>query len=136
MDDLITIIGRNFVDIESEGWISKGVELYFTGGWQETLTRAVSDVCGAESTTEVQYSPVKCEYINCILKKLQGLLQQKWALNNFKVKTHFHKTLRAVQVKGKRVPIHVLPKVEAAMKNLLKEGRSEKLGKKPMVALS
>ena len=46
---------------------------------------------------------------------------------NHVVNTNFHSRLIPVQEKGRRVPIHILDKVEKEIKNLVADGHIEKL---------
>ena len=82
-----------------------------------------------ESNKEVHYSPVQRKYIKLVLRDFHGLFEWKTAPTKYEVRTHFHEPLRSVQVKWKEVSIHVLPKDEATIENLLKEGHIENLGK-------
>ena len=62
------------------------------------------------------------------MRKFQGPFEQKSALKNCEIGTHFYEPFPPVQLQ-KGVPIYVLAKVEATIKNLLKEAHIEKLSK-------
>ena len=63
------------------------------------------------------------------MKDFKELFERQGALKNCEGRTHFHEPLRTFQVKGKRVAIHVLPKVEETIQELLRYGHTVNLGK-------
>ena len=89
-EDIIKIIGKIVVRIESEGWISEGAELFITGEEvrkrdiigknllpsleieerQMRISRVVSDSArGPQEQRQIEYSPIQRNYIKCILGK-------------------------------------------------------------------
>ena len=77
-----------------------------------------------------KFSPVQRKYIKIILKDFIELFKRRWSLKNCEVITHFPEPLRPVQIKGRRVPIHVLEKVleEETIKGLLQDGKIVSFG--------
>ena len=78
-DDVTKIIGRTFVDIESEGCIARGGEFFITEGGhcdilptmrnetrQRESTRRVYEVgSGTVDTSAIEFFRIQRKYINC-----------------------------------------------------------------------
>ena len=84
---------------------------------------------GPQDQRQTEYSPIQRKYISIILGEFEELFECKGLLENCEVRTHFHQPLQPIEKKGKQVPIHVLPKVEETIENLLRDGHIVNLGK-------
>ena len=66
---------------------------------------------------------------NFFLYRFKDFFEQKGMLKNCNVRSHSNDPLRLIQVKGKRVSIHILPKAEEIIRGLIEIGHIVKLGK-------
>ena len=76
-----------------------------------------------------QETPSQSEFITYISRHFPGLIKRTGRSKNFIVNTYFNEPLKPIQVKGKRIPIHLLPKVKSCIDQLLRDGHIEKLSR-------
>ena len=80
---------------------------------KKSVAASVNKVVADSTETPMRnYFVTQCKYIKLKFRDFKELLERQGALKNCEVRTHFHEPLRPIQVKGKRFPILVLPKVE------------------------
>ena len=76
-----------------------------------------------------QETPSQSEFKTYVSRQFSGLIKRTGRSKNFIVKTYFKEPLKPIQVKGKRIPIHLLPKVKSCIDQLLRDGHIEKLSR-------
>ena len=60
-------------------------------------------------------------------KEFPDLISRNGKSKNHTVNSKFHKNYRVIHQKGRKVPIHLQPKVKIELEKLLNEGHIEKL---------
>ena len=76
-----------------------------------------------------QETPSQSEFKTYISRQFPGLIKRTGRSKNFIVNTYFNEPLKPIQVKGKRIPIHLLPRVKSCIDQLLRDGHFEKLSR-------
>ena len=74
-------------------------------------------------------TPLQREFKLYISGRFPDLKNRTGRSKNFMVNTYFNETIKPIQVKGKRIPIHLLPKVKLCIDQLLRDGHIEKLSR-------
>ena len=74
-----------------------------------------------------QDTPSQNEFKEYIPRQFSVLIKRSGRSKNFIVNTYFNEPIKPIQVKGKRIPIHLLPKVKLCIDQLLRYGHVEKL---------
>ena len=74
-----------------------------------------------------QETPSQSEFKIYISKHFSDLIKRTGRSKNYVVNTYFNEPLKPIQVKGKRIPIHLLPKV--CIDQILRDGHIEKLSR-------
>ena len=73
--------------------------------------------------------PSQSEFKAYISRQFSDLIKRSGRSKNFIINTYFNEPLKPIQVKGKRIPIHLLPKVKQCIDQLLRDGHIEKLSR-------
>ena len=76
-----------------------------------------------------QDTPSQSKFKEYISRQFSDLIKRSGRSKNFIVNTYFNEPIKPIQVKGKRIPIHLLPKVKLCMFQLLRDGHIEKLSR-------
>ena len=76
-----------------------------------------------------QETPSQREFKLYISKHFSDLIKRTGRSKNYVVNTYFNEPIKPIQVKGKRIPIHLLPKVKLCIDQLLSDGHIEKLSR-------
>ena len=76
-----------------------------------------------------QETPSQSEFKTYISKQLPDLIKRTGRSKNFIVNTYFNEPIKPIQVKGKHIPIHLLPKIKLCIEQLLTDGHIEKLSR-------
>ena len=76
-----------------------------------------------------QETPSQSEFKIYISKHFSDFTKRTGRSKNFVVNTYFNEPIKPIQVKGKRIPIHLLPKVKLCIDQLLRDGHIEKLSR-------
>ena len=76
-----------------------------------------------------QETPSQSEFKTYISKQLPDLIKRTGRSKIFIVNTYFNEPIKPIQVKGKHIPIHLLPKVKLCIEQLLTDGHIEKLSR-------
>ena len=76
-----------------------------------------------------QETPSQSEFKTYISKQFSDLIKRTGNSKNFIVNTYFNEPIKPIQVKGKRIPIHLLPKVKLCIDQLLRDGHIKKLSR-------
>ena len=76
-----------------------------------------------------QETPSQSEFKTYISKQFSELIKRTGRSKNFIVITYFNEPTKPIQVKGKRIPIHLLPKVKLCIDQLLRDGHIGKLSR-------
>ena len=76
-----------------------------------------------------QETPSQSESKTYISQHFSDLIKRTGRSKNFVVNTYFNEPIKPIQVKGKRIPIHLLPKVKLCIDQLLRDGHIEKLSR-------
>ena len=76
-----------------------------------------------------QETPSQSEFKTYISKHFSDLIKRTGRSKNFVVNTYFNEPIKPIQVRGKRIPIHLLPKVKLCIDHLLRDMHIEKLSR-------
>ena len=76
-----------------------------------------------------QDTPLQSEFKTYISRRFSDLIKRSGRSKNFIINTYFNEPIEPIQVKGKRIPIHLLPKVKLRIDQLLRDGHIEKLSR-------
>ena len=76
-----------------------------------------------------QDTPSQSEFKAYITRQFSDLIKRSGRSKNFIVNTYFNEPIKPIQVKGKRIPIHLLPKVKLCIDQLLRDDHIEKLSR-------
>ena len=76
-----------------------------------------------------QETPSQSDFKIYISKHFSDLIKRTGRSKNFVVNTYFNEPIKPIQVKGKRISIHLLPKVKLCIDQLLRDGHIEKLSR-------
>ena len=76
-----------------------------------------------------QDTPLQSEFKAYISSQFSDLIKRSGRSKNFIVNTYFNEPIKPIQVKGKHIPIHLLPKVKLCIDQLLRDGHIEKLSR-------
>ena len=70
-----------------------------------------------------EFLPIQPKFVRSIFDLFKDFFERKETRErrNCEICTNFHDPLRPIQVKGKRVPIHILPRAEETIGCLLKD---------------
>ena len=74
-----------------------------------------------------QETPSQSEFKAYISRQFSDLIKRSGRSKNFIINTYFNEPLKPIQVKGKRIPIHLLPKL--CIDQLLRDDHIEKLSR-------
>ena len=77
------------------------------------------------SPTQLRKTPNNVSSEN-LFEQLPNITTRVGRSKNFKVNTYFIDPVKPIQVKGKRIPIHLLPKVKLCVDQFLKDGHIQK----------
>ena len=76
-----------------------------------------------------QETPSQSEFKAYISRQFSDPIKRSGRSKNFIINTYFNEPIKPIQVKGKRIPIHLLPKVKLCIDQLLRDGHIEKLSR-------
>ena len=74
-------------------------------------------------------TPIQREFKLYISGRFPDLLKRTGRSKNFTVNTCFNEPIKPIQVKGKRRPIHLLPKRKSCIDQLIRDGHVDKLSR-------
>ena len=78
---------------------------------------------------QIQDTLSQSEFKAYISRQFSDLIRRSGRSKNFIINTYFNEQLKPKQVKGKRIPIHLFPKVKLCIDQLLRDGHIEKLSR-------
>ena len=76
-----------------------------------------------------QDTPLQSEFKTYISRRFSEPIKRSGRSKNYLINTYFNEPIKPIQVKGKRIPIHLLPKVKLCIDQLLRDGHIEKLSR-------
>ena len=76
-----------------------------------------------------QDTPSQSGFKEYIPRQFSDLIKRSGRSKNFIVNTYFNEPIKPIQVKEKRIPIHLLPEVKLCTDQLLRDGHIEKLSR-------
>ena len=76
-----------------------------------------------------QETPSQSEFKAYISRQISDLIKRSGRSTNFIINTYFNEPIKPIQVKGKRIRIHLLPKVKLCIHQLLTDGHIEKFSR-------
>ena len=143
MNNTINITGKVIVPIFSNGWSHKECHFFVTQGDErnilgnDNLPKVGIEVSQKQYTTLTNKRTCKSinsvtsldidNEIDIISKTIKQLFLRIGKLKNQTKITHFHEPLKPIQLKGRRVPLHLLNSVKSEFYRLKSEGNIKKL---------
>ena len=142
-DNAINISGKMKLSVFSNGWSDNDCHFFLTEGHERNILGNVNlPKVGIEVSQK--YFPhfqikKQCESINSISqtdkdreilnisKSFKNLFLRIGKIENQIKITHFHEPLKPIQLKGRRVPLHLLDSVKTELNRLKDEGIIKKL---------
>ena len=142
-NNAIKITGKVIVPIFSNGWSHKECHFFLTQGHErnilgnDNLPKVGIEVSQKQYTTLTNKRTCKSinsvtsfdidNEIEMISKTFKQLFLRIGKIKNQTKITHFHEPLKPIQLKGRRVPLHLLDSVKSELYRLKSEGHIKKL---------
>ena len=89
------------------------------------------NVSSRTTTMTTTTTPLQREFKVYISRRFPDLIKRTGRSKNFMVNTNSNEPIKPIQVKGKQIPIHLLPKVKLCLDQLLRDGHIEKFSRRP-----
>ena len=133
-DDIVQTLGTLKTPVKCNDWkIQKAKNTVVADGFRPILGRDIFDQLGITKSqkpcpnTEVNSIDQLCAIKRSLAKEFPDLISRIGKSKNHTVNSKFHKNYRVIHQKGRKVPIHLQPKVKIELEKLLNEGHIEKL---------
>ena len=128
------MVGEKTKPVRCNDWkIQKAKTTVVIDGFRPILGRDLFDQLGTKISqkpcpnTEVNNIEPPCAIKKSLSKEFPELFSRIGKSKHHKFNSKFHKNYRVTHQKGRKVPIHLQPKVKIELENLLNEGHIEKL---------
>ena len=133
-NDIVKPLGTLKTPVRCNDWnIQKAKIMVVADGFRPILGRDVFDQLGIIISqkpcpnVEVNNIDQNCSIERSLAKKSPELISRIGKSKHHTVNSKFHKNYRVTHQKGRKVPIHLQPKVKIKREKLLNEGHIEKL---------
>ena len=133
-NDIVQPLGTLKTPVKSNDWnIQKAKVTVVADGFRPILGRDLFDQLGITISqkpcpkTEINNIDQPCALKRSLAKEFPDLISRIGKSKNHTVNSKFHKNYRVIHQKGRKVPIHLQPKVKIELEKLLNEGHIEKL---------
>ena len=133
-NDIVQPLGNLKTPVKFNDWsIQKAKITVVADGFRPILGRDLFDQLGITISqkpcpqTEVNNIDPPCAITKSLTKKFPDLISRIGKSKNYTVNSKFHKNYRVIHQKGRKVLIHLQPKVKIELEKLLNEGHIEKL---------
>ena len=133
-NDIIETLGTLKTPVRCNDWkIHKAKITVIADGFRPILGRDLFDQLGITISqkpcpyTEINNIETPCAIKKSLAKEFPELISRIGKSKHHTVNAKFHKNYRAIHQKGRKVPIHIQPKVKIELEKLLNEGHIEKL---------
>ena len=133
-NDIVQPLGTLKTPVKCDDWsIQKAKITVVADGFRPILGRDLFDQLGITISqkpcpqTEVNNIDPPCAIKKPLAKKFPDSISRVGKSKNHTVNSKFHKNYRVIHQKGRKVPIHLQPKVKIELEKLLNEGHIEKL---------
>ena len=133
-NDIVQPLGTLKTPVKSNDWsIEKAKITVVADGFRPILGRDLFDQLGITISqkpcpqTEVNNIDPPCAIKKSLAKEFPDLISRIGKSKNHTVNSKFDKNYRVIHQKGRKVPIHLQPKVKIELEKLLNEGHIEKL---------
>ena len=142
-DNAINITGKVILPFFSNGWSHRECHFFLTKGHErnilgnDNLPKLRIEVSQKHfplftnkntcKSINLFSSPDKENEIDMISKTFKQLLLRIGKIRNQTKLTHFHEPLKPIQLKGRRVPLHLLDSVKTELNRLKSERHNKKL---------
>ena len=134
LNDIVQPLGTLKTPVKCNDWyISKARITVVPDGFRPILGRDLFDQLGITITQkpcpkiEVNNVDQTCVIKKSLAKEFPELISRIGKSKNHTVNSKFHRNYRVVHQKGRKVPIHLQPKVKIELEKLLNEEHIEKL---------
>ena len=133
-NDIVKNLGTLKTPVRRNDWrIQKTTITVVADGFRPILGRDLFDQLGITISqkpcpnTEVNNIEPPCAIKKKLAKEFPELISQIGKSKHHTVNSKFHKNYRVTHQKGRKVPIHLQPKVKVELEKLLNQGHIEKL---------
>ena len=133
-NDIVQPLGTLKTPVKCNDWsIQKAKITVVADGFRPILGRDLFDQLGITISqkpypqTEVNNIDQPCAIKKSLAKEFPDLISRIGKSKNHTVNSKFHKSYRVIHQKGRKVPIHLQPKVKIELEKLLNEVHIEKL---------
>ena len=133
-NDIVQPLGTLKTPIKCNDWsIQKAKITVVADGFRPILRRDLFDQLGITISEkpcpqlEVNNIDPPCAIKKSLAKEFPDLISRIGKSKNHTVNSKFHTNYRVIHQKGRKVPIHLQPKVKIELEKLLSEGHIEKL---------
>ena len=133
-NDIVQPLGTLKTLVKCNDWsIQKAKKTVVADGLRPILGRDLFDQLGITISqkpcpkTEVNNIDQLCAIKKSLAKQFPDLISRIGKSKNHTVNSKFHKNYRVIHQKGRKVPIHLQPKVKIELEKLLNEGHIEKI---------
>ena len=133
-NDIVTTLGTLKTPVRCNDWkIQKAKITVVADGFRPILGRDLFDQLGKIISqkpcpnVEVNNIDQTCAITRSLAKKSPDLICRIGKPKHHTVNSKFHKNYRVTHQKGRKVPVHLQPKVKIELEKLLNEGHIEKL---------
>ena len=135
-NDIVQSLGTFKTPVRCNDWkIQKAKITVVADGFRPILGRDLFDQLGITKSqkpcpnTEVNNIDQPCAIKRSLAKEFPDLISRIGKSKNHTVNSKFHKNYRVTHQKGRKVPIHLQPKVKIELEKLLNEVHIDKLNK-------
>ena len=133
-NDIVETLGNLKTPVRCNDWkIQKAKITVVDDGFRSILGRDLFDQLGITISqkpcpnTEINNIEQPCAIKKSLAEEFPELISRIGKSKHHTVNSKFHKSYRVTQQKGKKVPIHLQPKLKIELAKLLNEGHIEKL---------
>ena len=133
-NDIVQPLGTLKTPVKCNDWsIQKAKITVVSDGFRPILGRDLFDQLGITISqkpcpqSEVNNTDPPCAIKKSMAKEFPDLFSRIGKSKNHTFNSKFHKNCRVIHQKGRKVPIHLQPKVKIELEKLLNEGHIEKL---------
>ena len=133
-NDIVQPLGTLKTPVKCNDWsIQKAKITVVSDGFRPILGRDLFDQLGITISqkpcpqSEVNNIDPPCAIKKSMAKEFPDLISRIGKSKNHTINSKFHKNYRVIHQKGRKVPIHLQPKVKIELEKLLNEGHIEKL---------
>ena len=133
-NNIVETLGTLKTPVRCIDWkIYKAKITVVADGFRPILGRDLFDQLGITISqkpcpnTEINNIETLCAIKKSLAKEFPGLISRRGKSKHHTVNSKFHKNYRVTDQKGRKVPIHLQPKVKIELEKLLNEGHIKKL---------